>query len=309
MSISQFQIKFAAIVKIRSARISGLRSRRPGHQSRRWATRRSPLNPEHSNMSEYDNDHLCNLRTALLDHPIYTHVASVGDLRRFMEDHVFAVWDFMSLLKRLQQDMTCITVPWFPADNAKAARLINDIVIGEETDVGPDGAYVSHLALYLRAMRDIGASTRQFEKFRSLVLVGVPVEVALARIDAPHHVQAFVADTMALANSGSTEEVLGAFFYGREDIIPEMFRRLLNTLYGAGPNNDRLRNFIYYIDRHIELDGDSHGPKGRELLENLVASSPDKGARALRAACNSIKSRIGLWNGTLDKLRDARSVE
>src|SRR2546423_5255447 len=163
-------------------------------------------------MSQYDNDHLCSLRAALLDHPIYTQVASVADLRRFMEDHVFAVWDFMSLLKRLQQDMTCITVPWFPADDAKAARLINDIVIGEETDVGPDGSYVSHLALYLRAMRDIGASTRQFEKFRSLVFVGVPVEVALAQIGAPRHVQAFVAHTMALANSGSTEEVLAAFF-------------------------------------------------------------------------------------------------
>jgi DUF3050 family protein len=193
-------------------------------------------------MSEYDNDHLRALRAALLEHPIYTHVDSVADLRRFMEDHVFAVWDFMSLLKRLQQDMTCVTVPWFPAGNAKAARLINDIVIGEETDVGPDGSYVSHLALYLRAMRDIGASTRQFEKFRSLVFVGIPVEVALARIGAPRHVQAFVAHTMTLANSGSTEEVLAAFFYGREDIIPEMFGRLLKTLYGAKHDDDRLRH-------------------------------------------------------------------
>ena len=166
-------------------------------------------------MSEYDYDHLSSLRAALLDHPLYAQVASVADLRRFMEDHVFAVWDFMSLLKRLQQDMTCIRVPWFPADNAKAARLINDIVIGEETDVGPDGSYISHLALYLRAMADIGASTRQCEKFRSLVLVGVPVEVALARIGAPPHVQAFVTHTMRLASSGSTEEVLAAFFYGR----------------------------------------------------------------------------------------------
>ena len=257
-------------------------------------------------MSEYDNDHLCSLRAALLDHPIYTHVASVADLRRFMEDHVFAVWDFMSLLKRLQQDMTCITVPWFPADNAKAARLINDIVIGEETDVGPDGCYVSHLALYLRAMRDIGASTRHFEKFRSLVFVGVPVEVALRQIGAPSHIQAFVAHTMALANSGSTEEVLAAFFYGREDIIPEMFRKLLGTLYGTKDNNEGLRNFVYYIDRHIELDGDSHGPKGRELLDDLVMNLPYARERALRVACHSIKARIELWNGTLSTLRNSR---
>ena len=255
-------------------------------------------------MSEYDNDHLDSLRAALLDHPIYTQIASVADLRRFMEDHVFAVWDFMSLLKRLQQDMTCIKVPWFPADNAKAARLINDIVIGEETDIGPDGCYVSHLALYLRAMKDIGASTRQFEKFRSLVLVGVPVEAALAHIGAPPHVQAFVAHTMTLANSGSTEEVLAAFFYGREDIIPEMFRRLLDTLYGAKHDNDRLRHFIYYIDRHIELDSDSHGPKGRELLNDVIANSPQAHERALRAACLGIKARIGLWDGTFRKLRN-----
>src|SRR5690348_10261582 len=260
-------------------------------------------------MSQYDNDHLCSLRAALLDHPIYSNIVSVADLGSFMEDHVFAVWDFMSLLKRLQQDMTCITVPWFPADNAKAARLINDIVIGEETDVDPDGSYVSHLALYLRAMREIGAGTRQFEKFRSLVLVGIPVEVALRRIGAPPHVQAFVAHTMALANSGSTEEVLAAFFYGREDIIPEMFRRLLDTLYGAKHNKDRMRNFIYYIDRHIELDGDSHGPMGRELLEDLLANSPNRGEQARRAACSSIEARIRLWNGTLSKLRNARGVE
>src|SRR6201995_1740602 len=106
----------------------------------------------------------------------YADVVSVDDLRRFMEDHVFAVWDFMSLLKRLQQDMTCTRVPWFPADNARAARLVNDIVIGEETDIDPDGTYASHLDLYLRAMGDVGASTRQFETFRALALAGVPIE-------------------------------------------------------------------------------------------------------------------------------------
>ena len=260
-------------------------------------------------MSTHDNDQLVSLRAALLDHPLYADVASLADLRQFMEDHVFAVWDFMSLLKRLQQDMTCTRVPWFPADNARAARLINDIVIGEETDIDLDGSNVSHLDLYLRAMGDVGASTQQFDAFRSLAKAGIPVEVALVRIGVPSHVKVFVAHTMALANSGTTEEVLAAFFYGREDIIPEMFRRLLHTLYGTKHNDDRLRYFIYYIDRHIELDGDSHGPKGRELLESLVANSPHRTELALRAAYNSINARIDFWHGTLSKLRNSRGVQ
>jgi len=225
-----------------------------------------------------------------------------------MEDHVFAVWDFMSLLKRLQRDLTCTKVPWFPVDNARAARLINDIVIGEETDVDPDGSYVSHLDLYLRAMADVGASSRQFETFRSLARDGTSVDAAMMQSGVPPHVRAFVTHTMALARSGSTEEVLAAFFYGREDIIPEMFSRLQKTLPGARHDKDPLRHFIYYIERHIELDGDSHGPMGRELLENLVAGSPQRDERALRAACDSIQARIELWNGTLGRLRELRAA-
>jgi Protein of unknown function (DUF3050) len=259
-------------------------------------------------MPKQDRHCLNTLRAQLLDHPVYAEVASVADLRRFMEDHVFAVWDFMSLLKRLQQDLTCTKVPWFPADDAKAARLINDIVIGEETDVDPDGSYVSHLDLYLRAMADVGASTRQFDRFCSLARVGTSVQTAMVRTGVPPHVQAFVAHTMTLAQSGSTEEVLAAFFYGREDIIPEMFSRLKKTLPGASNDIDPLRHFTYYIDRHIELDGDSHGPMGRELLEGLVADSPQRDERALRAACISIKARIELWNGTLSTLRDKRAA-
>src|SRR5258708_10911556 len=158
-------------------------------------------------MQKQDRYCLSNLRSQLLDHSVYAEVASVEDLRRFMQDHVFAVWDFMSLLKRLQQDLTCTNVPWFPASNAKAARLINDIVIGEETDVDPDGSYVSHLDLYLRAMEDVGASTHQFDTFRSLARAGTSIEAAMVQTEVPPHVQAFVAHTMLLAQSGSTEEV------------------------------------------------------------------------------------------------------
>ena len=112
-------------------------------------------------MPKHDRYCLNTLRAQLLDHPVYAEVASVEDLRRFMEDHVFAVWDFMSLLKRLQQDLTCTKVPWFPAENTKAARLINDIVIGEETDLDPDGSYVSAPA---------PANSTRFARWRGSVL-------------------------------------------------------------------------------------------------------------------------------------------
>jgi hypothetical protein len=158
--------------------------------------------------------------------------------------------------------------------------LINHIVIGEETDIGPDGSYVSHLALYLRAMRDVGASTRQFERFRTLALVGVPVDVALGQIGAPRHVQAYVAHTMALANSGSTEELLAAFFYGREDIIPEMFRRLLNTLYDAKHDSDRFRHFSTTSSQLVlpcsashSIDPTAHSVRMDEGTRRRLASS------------------------------------
>jgi hypothetical protein len=66
---------------------------------------------EVSEMQIYDNDRLGNLREMLLTYPIYTDVVSIADLQRFMDDHVFTVWDFMSLPKRLQQDLTCTRVP------------------------------------------------------------------------------------------------------------------------------------------------------------------------------------------------------
>jgi Protein of unknown function (DUF3050) len=126
--------------------------------------------------------------------------------------------------------------------------LINDIVISEETDLDPEGSYASHLDLYLRAMEDVGASTVQFDTFCSMVRSGVPVDAFLTRSGAALHVQRFVTRTMAVASRGRTEEVLAAFFYGREDIIPEMFQRLLKTLYGVQHDNDSLRYFIYYIE-------------------------------------------------------------
>jgi hypothetical protein len=250
------------------------------------------------------SDSLDNLRQALLDHPIYAEVNSIPRLKLFMEDHVFAVWDFMSLLKRLQRDVTCIAVPWFPADDAQAARLINEIVLGEECDVGPDGETpFSHLELYLLAMDEVGADATRFREFCRLVQSGMPVSHSLIAAGAPPHVRVFVEHTIRLASLGTTEEVLGGFLYGREDIIPDMFQNIRNGFWATKAEIPLY--FDYYACRHIELDGDSHGPLGKALLARITRGAPDKAERADEAAAACIQQRIDLWTGTLTRLRQA----
>lgn len=104
----------------------------------------------------------------LLNHPIYAEVGSLSRLREFMQIHVFAVWDFMSLVKRLQSELTSNSLPWMPAVKSRIARFANEVVLGEESDLGPDGKPVSHFELYLRAMDEVGADTTLVRGFMEL---------------------------------------------------------------------------------------------------------------------------------------------
>jgi DUF3050 family protein len=68
-----------------------------------------------------------------------------------MQIHVLAVWDFMSLVKRLQSEVTVQRLPWMPPISAQIARFANEVVLGEESDLGPDKKPTSHFELYLSA--------------------------------------------------------------------------------------------------------------------------------------------------------------
>ncbi len=239
---------------------------------------------------------LVQLKRDLLSHELYQSVNSIQALRVFMEAHVFAVWDFMSLAKRLQISLTCTTLPWFPPLNADAARFINEIILNEESDLAPDGSPQSHLEMYREAMQEIGASTHIFDHYCLLLKQGSTVADALKCAGAPQYVVDFVNTTMATALRGSIAEVASYFLYGREDPIPEMFKTLLQCW---GLQNTRLPKLRWYLERHIQLDGDEHGPAARKLLQQVTAGDAEKLRNAHRAAQLAIRSRIGLWNGVL----------
>ena len=230
-------------------------------------------------------------------HPVFTMVTDIARLRTFMEWHVFAVWDFMSLVKRLQRDFTCESVPWLPPANLLAARLINEIVLSEETDETPEGGHDSHFGLYLSAMREVGASTDQIESFITLLRTGSSVEAALNLVGAPKAVADFVCFTVETARRCETHEVLGSFFYGREYSIPKMFTSLLDN-WTVDPA--LAPTFVYYVNRHITLDGDAHAPAARAIIELVVRNDVAQRRAFHTASLTSVNRRIDLWDGLAD---------
>ncbi len=233
-------------------------------------------------------------------HPVFQQVRNLDDLRTFMRWHVFAVWDFMSLVKRLQRDLTCVGVPWMPPANAKAARLINEIVLGEESDEKPGDGHASHFELYLDAMREIGVEPQEVLTFLRLFSQGMPLEQALEKAGAPLQVVRFVHSTIQTACHSQTHEVLGSFFYGRENVIPHMFSALLND-WTVDANS--APTFVYYLKRHIELDGDSHGPAAEQLIDELLQDDVVMRGELVAAALDAVQQRLALWDALAEQLR------
>lgn len=232
------------------------------------------------------------LKHQLGEHPLYRAINSMARLRVFMEHHVYAVWDFMSLAKRLQQELTSVDVPWTPRAAPRFARLINEIVLDEESDQDGRGGFTSHFALYLAAMQQVGANTRPVEQVVAAVAHGQMPEEAMEAADAPAAAQAFVTHTLTIARQAPLHGVAAAFFYGREDLIPTLFSALMTQWQVEGQPVER---FVYYLERHIEVDGDKHGPLVRQLLEALCAGHPDRLEESRVIAQRVMRARIALW--------------
>lgn len=237
---------------------------------------------------------LDDLTARLFAHPLYARVRTADDLRAFQRLHVFAVWDFMSLLKSLQRRLTCVDVPWMPTPDPVARRLVNDIVLGEECDDDGEGSYLSHFELYRRAMIDAGADAGPIDRFLAVLRETGDASAALRSADVPAAVSAFVRHTLSVAAEAPVHAVAAAFTYGREDVIPEMFAKLVDRLADHEPG--RFGRFRYYLERHIRADGDHHGPLARTLVGRLCGGHPARTAEAESAARRALEHRLSLWD-------------
>jgi hypothetical protein len=243
---------------------------------------------------------LTHYRQRLAQHPVYPALKNLADLHVFMQHHVFAVWDFMSLLKSLQQHLTCTQVPWLPPHNREAARFINEIVLGEETDEAPGGGYISHFELYLQAMQECGADTVPIRSLLRLLYEGVGLPQALSEVSPYAGVTTFVSTTWDIIQSGDIPTIAAAFTLGREAVIPDMFQALVRDLEARFP--ERFVTLRYYLDRHIHMDGDHHGPLALKLLETQCGDNPEAWARVEGTTQRVLEARLTLWDSVCEHL-------
>jgi hypothetical protein len=231
----------------------------------------------------------------LLQHPLYKKVQTIDDLHHFLENHVYAVWDFMSLLKALQSKLTCTTTPWFATKNPETRYLINEIVLAEESDLTMDGRRQSHYEMYLEAMMACGAETTGIERFLSEVDSLQNIFVAIKKSQLHPNIKSFLEFTFRVIEEGKSHKIAAAFTFGREDLIPSMFTEILKNFQENLPETD-LSKLLYYFERHIELDADEHGPMAMQMIAELCGNDAQKWADVEETSIMALEKRLGLWD-------------
>lgn len=235
------------------------------------------------------------LRDQLKSHPFYNTLSNIEDVAVFMENHVFAVWDFMSLLKSLQNHLTNTNVPWTPKGHGPTARFINEIVMAEESDVNELGVPMSHFEMYIDAMKQVGANTTAIDLFVKAIENGDSIETAAQRINLEKPIVEFVQFTMEVVNSNKPHCVASAFTFGREDVIPDMFLEIVSQSQ-TQDNDQTYGKLLYYLNRHIELDGDEHGPISLKMVAELCGDDDSKWEEVLEIANDALRLRLKLWD-------------
>ena len=248
-------------------------------------------------MSEYLNNmrlEIEPIRQQLVQHSVYAKTNTIERLRIFMEHHVFAVWDFMSLLKALQRNLTCVDLPWIPVGSPETRYLINEIVLGEESDVDESGNRTSHFELYLKAMNEAGCNLSTINTFIKQLQSKAAVNDSLAHSNAPLVAAAFVQNTFEVLNNNMPHVQAAVFTFGREDLIPDMFLSFVSEL--NKQSGDKFSTLKYYLERHIEVDGGHHSQLAYKMTEELNGTDPQKWNESVEGVKSALLSRIKLWD-------------
>ena len=252
---------------------------------------------------DYIQDKINGQREKLLKHKLYSNIETIKDLRVFTENHVYAVWDFMSLLKALQIKLTCTKTPWVPNSNSQTAYLINEIVLAEETDINQAGKRKSHYELYLDAMIDIGAEIEFPTKTINKIASSGNIFMSIDKLEIHENIKEFLKFTFSVIKEGKPHKIAAIFTFGRENLIPNMFNEILREFEKNVTEGD-ISKLIYYFERHIELDEDEHGPMALEMVSMLAENDHEKWKEIEEISIEALEKRILLWDAINEQIEN-----
>ena len=250
---------------------------------------------------ENNKKKLDDLKQKITAHPLFANKLEPKQICKFMESHIFAVWGFMSILKSLQKMITPNNLPWMPNKNTKngLVNFVNEIILCEESDYIEGIGYISHFEIYILAMKNMGAKTDQLDKLTSIIADKGYNKKYLDDVDASDEVKSFLKHDMDVSINGTLPEIVGAFTLGREKVIPNMFSYILPAIKETSAS----KHLITYLERHIDIDGDRHGPLSMKLLD--ASCGKDELSLAYATAVKSLELRLLVW----DKVHEDISID
>lgn len=239
--------------------------------------------------------------TELQKHDLYKRIQTPEHLQIFMQHQVFAVWDFMSLLKALQRRLTKTSTPWVPVGDPEIRYLLNRIVLSEESDMDCFGKRLSHFEMYLKAMERTGANTNEIKNFLLQVTHGTDIFLLIAAIKLPHNIKIFLKNTFETISEGKTHKLAAAFSFGRKDPNTTALLTAVDRIQKKFPKQD-LKLTRYILERRIQLAEQEQGPMTFKILEQLCKNDTQKWEEVQQTAKDCLEARLVLWNGIEDRI-------
>ena len=260
----------------------------------------SPAGPT-ENMESLDNNKkvIEELKQLLVSHKLFSGPLNADQVRQFMESHIFSVWGFMSLLKGLQSGITVNDIPWMPNQNTKngLTNFINEIVLCEESDDIDDIGYISHFEIYLLAMDKMNANASQINLLTERLKSEEYDKKFIDELSIYDEVKDFIKFDLDIALSGNLPKIVGSFTLGREKVIPNMFSYIVKCI----EYKNSTKNLLTYLKRHINIDGDRHGPLSIKLLDT-ICNTDEAYKLAYNSGITSLQLRLKVWDRIASEL-------
>lgn len=150
-------------------------------------------------------------------------------------------------------------------------------------------------------MQQAGSQAEGINNLFNELNFGKHIDEALIIANIPVAARNFVQHTFDVIDTNKDHLQAAVFTFGREDLIPDMFVSIVKELSQQLPG--KVDILLYYLERHIEVDGDHHSQLAYQMTAELCGDDDSKWAEATVAVKEALQARIALWDGILEAIK------